>query len=150
MDIFNNNLRTQFNQKQDTNIVIDQYYRNPKFGFQSAAKLFHKLRNDNQNITLKQVKDYLNKQEDYQIMQEKKKPTKYNSIVASDPLECVQLDLMVYDRFENKDGYRYIMNIIDVYSRFTGSRALKDKKGSTQLKAIKDILRKILEACQKI
>lgn len=42
---------------------------------------------------------------------------------------------------DNK-GYRYMLNVIDVFSKFAWSEPLKDKTGLTVLNALKDIVKK--------
>jgi len=41
---------------------------------------------------------------------------------------------------DNK-GYRYMLNVIDVFSKFAWSRPLKDKTGLTVLNALKEIIK---------
>lgn len=52
-----------------------------------------------------------------------------------------QMDLVeVQQLAEKNDGYRYLFNCIDIFTRFAFVRPLKDKKASTVLTAFKDIL----------
>jgi hypothetical protein len=43
---------------------------------------------------------------------------------------------------DSNDGYRYILNCIDVYSKYAWAVPLKDKKGETILQAFKNIIKK--------
>jgi hypothetical protein len=47
-------------------------------------------------------------------------------IVAREPGDCFQMDIMVYNRFQY-DNYKYILTCIDVYSRYAQAIPLKSK-----------------------
>ena len=46
-----------------TDKIIEKYFTSPDTGFIDAAKLFEKIKEDGHKISLKQVKDWYNKQE---------------------------------------------------------------------------------------
>ena len=50
---------------------------------------------------------------------------------------------------DNK-GYRYMLNVIDVFSKYAWSVPLKDKKGITVLTALKDIIKKSGRKCKHL
>lgn len=119
--------------------TIQNAYSNPKTGFVSAPKLYRKLKQDDKKITLDAVQNVLNKTPDYQIMKEDRKPKKFNTIVAHTALACVQMDIIIYDRFKTRTGFENILCVIDVYSRYAACRPLKTRKPTEVLKAIKSI-----------
>jgi hypothetical protein len=49
-----------------------------------------------------------------------------HTIVAREPGDCFQMDIMVYNRFQY-DNYKYILTCIDVYSRYAQAIPLKSK-----------------------
>lgn len=76
------------------------------------------------------------------VIKEVRRLKVYNSIISPGPRNNYQLDIMVYNRFEfNK--YKYILNVIDVYSRFVDSIALTNVREDTLLDSIKKIFEKI-------
>lgn len=90
--------------------IIRQAYYDPEQGFQSAIKLYKKLRINHPEITLKQVKEFIKSQETNQIHAKQVIPEKeYNQIIAVGigQFQCDLLDLSNYKR-ENSN-YRYLL-----------------------------------------
>ena len=87
---------------QTLNELIRKAYYDPKIGLQSADKLYRKLKVKTPKITLKLVKEFINKQAVAQIHQQKVKP-EFNQIMAFGlgELQIDLLDLSHYAR-ENK------------------------------------------------
>ena len=74
-----------------------------------------------------------------------KKDCYYNSIRAIYPLQQVQMDLTIMDKVHKKPGnknYKYILLMIDVYSRFAWAVPLKHKNASDVLAAFKTCFEK--------
>lgn len=51
--------------------------------------------------------------------------------------QCDLVEMIPYEKTNN--GYKYILTIIDVFSRFAFSKALKDKKAKTVATAFEEI-----------
>jgi len=62
-------------------------------GFFSFHKLYHKLKESGYNIAQKQVKDFLSKQETYQIHKQQKLPKSFFPITSHYQNQVVQIDL---------------------------------------------------------
>jgi hypothetical protein len=62
----------------------------------------------------------------------------YNTIIASGYRADYQIDIIVYDRFEFHH-YKYILCVIDVYSRYASCRAMTNRKNETILEELKSI-----------
>lgn len=94
-----------------------------------------------------QLERWLKDQEWYQLHKQppKRKDTRQVSSQMKKPLDMVQADLVVFgDQHLDKSKsyrypYKYILNIVDVYSRFLWSRALKKNDSETVAEAIIDI-----------
>lgn len=56
-----------------------------------------------------------------------REPKQFNTITASYPLENVQIDIMIYNRF-SFHNYNNILCCVDVYSRFATCMALTNRK----------------------
>ena len=68
----------------NTDEIIHKYYYNPRTGFTSAANLYKVIKEKHQGITLKAIKEFINKQQTHQIHTNKKIPlTEYNQIVVN-------------------------------------------------------------------
>lgn len=64
----------------------------------------------------------------------------YNSITAKEPLDIVNMDLMIMDKIKNKKGnknYAYGLVIIDIYSRYLWVIPIKKKTGTDVLEGFK-------------
>lgn len=119
-------------------IDISKYYYDPKFGLSSADKLYQKLKKIEPTITLKEVKAFVNKQFAAQVSKPIRKPKEYSTIVAPSVGNNYQMDIMVYDRYAY-NSYRYILVIVDVYSRYALARAMTNRTMPTIMKNIKEI-----------
>jgi hypothetical protein len=118
--------------------ILEKFYYNPAFGFISADKLYKKVKSH--GITLKQVKEFIKKQETNQIHFKRRK-INYIHISATKINQNWQMDLTEIPYQNENDGYRYILCIVDVYSRFARAVPLKNKNQ----KGIRDALENIFE-----
>ena len=76
------------------------------------------------SITLQDVKDFLKKQS----LRQTKRPRKWNSYVADEPLEEFQLDLADYSNSaEYNDGFVYALCCIDIFTKYAYRIPLKTK-----------------------
>jgi hypothetical protein len=120
--------------------IIKKYFYDVKFGFISADKLHKKLVDAGYDISMTDVQKFYKNQEVNQ--KTLRKPLKsdrvYNSVIASQYQSNYQIDIIVYDRYEFHK-YKYILCVIDVYSRYTSCRALTNRRNETILDAIKNI-----------
>ena len=108
--------------------VKDIYY-DPKTGYIGLNSLQKKLIENGIYLSYDEIKNWYKDQQVNQIYKEGNYMKSYHTIKA--PLNmvgCFQMDLMITERFykQNK-GYKYILNIIDVYSRMAFSFLLKTK-----------------------
>lgn len=122
--------------------IISSIYYNAKTGFTSIKDLYKKAKEKDSRITLKVVKNFLDKQATYQVNRQDKKPVKFNSIYAPKPFYNFQIDIIIYDRFE-VDNYKYILCVVDTYSRFAVCKALTNRENPTILKNLEDIFKEM-------
>ena len=57
------------------------------------------------------MKEIIEKQEIHQVFKRIVKPKNFNSVVSNYPMDCVQCDFIVYDRYK-QNHYSYILTII--------------------------------------
>ena len=92
------------------------------------------------NIKLKQVKEWLSGQPTYTLHRDARKHYDREKIFVSQPLEQYQADLVdmqMYSRFNN--GYRYILTVIDCFSRYAFAQPVKNKRANEIINAFKVI-----------
>lgn len=129
-----------------TTELLNKIYYNPKGGFGGLNDLFKKVKAINPNIKLGDVKDYLSRQENKQIL--KKRPVKeFYPILSYYPFTRCQIDILDLNSYipRNNGGYRYLFLLIDIYSRYVYGFPLKTKTETEILNGFKEILNNIEE-----
>lgn len=123
--------------------IIKEAYYNPETGFQSASALHKKLRG--QGISLDSIKNFIKKQEANQINEPYKRDAKqFNQILAPEKFGMLQIDLLDMSNYATRNnGYRYVLHVVDTYTRFAFVEALRNKDAKTVLTAMKKIERTI-------
>jgi hypothetical protein len=123
--------------KEEREKVIRQVFYDTDTGYQSVHRTYEESKKIMKSITLKDVKEFLNKQS---ILQTKKYKT-YNSYVADAPLHEFQIDLAVYEKSAKyNDGYKFAFCCIDIYTKYAFCVALKSKQKQEVANAFKEIL----------
>ena len=96
--------------------IIRQAFQDPSTGLVSSDKLFRKLQS--QNITRREIQNFFEKQESYQL--HKKPPTvrNYFPVVSQGVNDILQIDLADFsDISTTNDGYKNLVTIVEVFSR---------------------------------
>ena len=118
--------------------LTDLYY-DPKTGLISIDKFYKRLKDLGYNFKRKEVEDFVRKQFVYQVNKQVNKPKVFNTIYAPFNRYGYQMDIMVYDRYEYQ-GYKYVLCVIDVHSRYASCKALTNMNMTTIMKNVKEIL----------
>jgi len=118
---------------------LKELFYNPKTGLVNSDKLYKKTKELNLNLSRKQVDEWYKKQSINQIMKPIRKEKHYSSVVANYPGEEYQMDIIVYNRYTNHN-YKYILVIIDIYSRYMQCRAMTNRELPTIIKNFKDMI----------
>ena len=118
----------------------DIYY-DAETGFKSANDTYQQakaagLTQGPNRLLYKDVKEFLKKQESVQLTTKFKRPTKFTSIRAKSVGEKYQTDLM--ELKPRRNGYRFILQVIDIHSRYAWSIPILNKKGKTVTDAFRD------------
>lgn len=119
------------------NEQLKAIYYDPKHpaGFASAAKLAKES-----GVSEKKVREWLKAQPTYTLhrMARKKYPTR--SYIVHDIDEQWQADLADVSLIaDQNNGYRFILTVIDIFSRYAWARPLKSKSGKEVSDAFRDI-----------
>ena len=114
--------------KNSIDDLLEKLYYNEYTGFQGIDKLYRKAKILNPSIRKTDVKEFLERQSDYQLTKPIKKP-KYSTIVSPSVRNNFQMDIMYLPDPSTTDGYKYLLTCIDVYSRYVFVQLLKTKTG---------------------
>ena len=98
---------------------------------------------DNKDISRRYIQDWLAKQTVSQIYRQKKKPTNIRPIITKKPGSIIAIDLIDFSKKPSQYNYRFILNVIDTFSRKIWLTPLKNKTNANVLKAFKKILEEI-------
>ena len=128
--------------------ALRELYYSKRVGLSSFDKLWRKVKKEGLDLTQKQVKDFLKRQQSAQVTKEFKKPKRFTTIRAPEPGTNLQMDLMFFSpKIQNKTG---VLNVIDVHSRKVWSIPITNKKESTVLVAFKTVLGEIQKDGKKV
>ena len=114
-------------------------YYDPKHpaGFASVAKL-----SKASNVNPKRVKKWLEEQPTYTLHRMAKKKYSTRKYIVHDIDEQWQADLADVSLIAKQNkGYRFILTVIDIFSRYAWARPLKTKSGKEVAAAFRDIFR---------
>jgi hypothetical protein len=113
-----------------------------KFNFPSALKFKKILERNNVNVTLKEVNDFIEKQNIHQIhkpVHQIKEKQKF--IFALNAFEKIQLDLLDYQKYSRTNkGFKFILIIVDVFSRKAFAIPILNKKPDSVLEAYEKVI----------
>ena len=118
---------------------LKEVYYNPKHpaGFASIQKLSKAT-----GVSVKKVKSWLKEQPTYTLHRQARKKYPTRHYIVHDIDEQWQADLAEVILIADKNqGYRYILTVIDIFSRYAWARPLRSKRGEEVANAFKDIFR---------
>lgn len=128
-----------------TDTLIEKYFTAPNTGFVDANRLYERIKEGGHKINLKQVKEWYDKQEVNQVYKQPNITRKFNKIECPfNSVGCLQVDLMDISNISRQNkGFHFILNCIDIYSRYVWSFPLKNKTSTSTHGAIEKILQVI-------
>ena len=98
------------------------------------------------SVSLELVKDALAGIDTYTLFRKEKNPKHKNPIYVREKRRNVQADLIdMQHRAEDNDNVRYLLAVIDAFTRFAWIEPIKNKQGETVLKAFKNIEKRVPE-----
>lgn len=116
--------------------IIEEYYE--KYNFPSIEKLFKILKDDGFNIKKNEIKEYLSQQtEQEQLKIKKPKKKKQGHIIALTYKENAQMDIYDMSKYKSTNkNYKYILVLIDVFTRKVWAYPLKKKNSNDVLQGL--------------
>ena len=120
------------------NVLRKVYYNEDGFG--SINDTYKQAKKQLDTITIEDTKQWLEKQKGRQTKAYKG----FNSYVADEPLEEIQIDLADFTKSaSDNDGYRYCLVAVDVFTKILWGVPIKNKKPDECVRAFKEVLDKI-------
>lgn len=124
--------------EKEKTILKNHYYNASKPGSLGGVKPLA----DATNMTPQKVRAWLTQQRTYSLHKPVRKKFPTRRYIARGINYQWQADLVEMQHYAREnDGYRYILTIIDVFSRFAYAKALKTKSGYEVSEAMKTIFR---------
>ena len=128
--------------KQSKEKVLKELFEDPETGLQSQRKLLKKAKLIDPSITLSDVTKFLSKQETAQLNKQEKKGD-FNPIVARKVNGVWQADLLDMRKWSKfNGGIKWILTIVDVYSRRAWAFPLKSKSTKNTAEALRNLFKK--------
>jgi len=115
-----------------TNDKIASFYFNPETGFSNIHTLYDRLIDAGYKIKFSDLKKWYENQQVNQIYKKPPKIKSYNPIISHyNEIGELQADLMDFKRLSRyNSGYKYLLNVIDIYSRYAWVFPIKNKMPS--------------------
>jgi hypothetical protein len=127
------------------NEIINKYYENNNFP--SLDKLYKLVKGSDEsakyNIKKSDIKAFLGTQREYELLKPKfKKKKKKGHITAFSFKENAQMDIYDLSKYnKSNNNYKYILCLVDVFSRKAFARKMKTKSDIDVTTNLKDILK---------
>lgn len=120
--------------------LIKSTYYDPTTGLISANKIYQKLKD--KGVSLKQIKEFLEKQETSQLYKPVTKQKVFFPIVSYAPFELIQCDVMDMSNIATTNSYfKYLLVSIDVFTRVLQVIPMKDKSTESIIQAMTKIIK---------
>ena len=126
------------NEEKET--ILRQIYYDTEHGFGSICETYKQAVKLLPDVTLSDVKELLSKQESRQL----KAHRGFNSYVAHEPLQEIQIDLADFTKSADaNNGFRYAFVAVDVLSKYMWAVPCKDKRPDESVRAFAEVLDQI-------
>lgn len=127
---------------------IIELYNDPKFGFVNVDTFRKKLNEKGIKVTREDLKTILSTENSYSLNKAVKKHYSSRKVIVVNVFEQLQADLVHIDNpqgadAKDNDGTKYLLTIIDCFSKYAWVIPLKDKKAEGIVKAFEPIFKEI-------
>lgn len=128
--------------KQEKESILQNYYYKTKHpsAFAGPQKLYRILKKKYPGVfTLYFIKKWLKNQDSYSLSKEPRQNFKTARVLVSSIDEQFDADLTSVENLKQyNDGVRFLLFVIDIFSRFLWVKPLLDKTAESILKSIKE------------
>jgi Integrase core domain/Chromo (CHRromatin Organisation MOdifier) domain len=122
--------------------------KNKKYAFSGISKIYEHYKGA---FPIKKIQDQLSEIQTYTRHKEGKKISKFNPFFVHKTDEMWQLDIMYLPNYKKESkGYKYLLCVLDVFSRKMFIRKLRKKDTSTIVRKFDDILLEVDRIPEKI
>lgn len=124
------------------NDILERIYYDPKnpASFSTDKKLYEAARDEDPTIRLKDVQDWLKKEITYTLHKPARVSFARNPIIVSKIDEQWEADIVDMQEFKRSNaGNRFILTVIDSFSKYAFAIPLKDKTGPSVARALREI-----------
>jgi len=128
------------------NKLLEEIYFDPNnpASFGGVNKLYKYAKSIDASITLKKVKDWLSSRHEYSLHKEVRNNFKRNRIYVSYINEQWEIDLLDYANLSRfNDGYKYLITIIDSFSKYLYVIPIKNKSMSEVYSKFEILFKKV-------
>ena len=121
--------------------VLTGIYGDPKYGLASTEPFWAHVKANYLGVAKEDVQNFLNNNETAQIQKPLKENKVNRPIVVSKPMRFFQMDLADMEKYAStNNGYKYLLVLIDVFSKFAFVAPLKDKTDTATVAALEQII----------
>lgn len=132
--------RLQIVPQEDIDKVLTNLYDDPKYSVNSRDRFYEATKNQYLGISRRRVQEFLSHQEAYQIHLPIKKVKIVAPIITTHTNQRWQIDLIDLSNknfpFWN-DGMKWVLTIVDLFSKYAWAYPLKDKRAYSTAKVIR-------------
>jgi IS30 family transposase len=123
---------------------LEKLYYDPTKGFLGFNRFYALVRENNNQLSKKEIKKWYDEQSVNQVYRSKTR-RRYNEIICKTNLPgCIQVDLQDISKFAgNNNNNTFLVNVVDVYSRYAWSFPIKHKSAKNIRPHIKTVLEQI-------
>lgn len=133
-------MENQQNQLEDTLKKIYYDSKNPG-SFGGRERLYLEAKKYHSNVKRKDIENWLKGEIVYTLHRQARRKFKRNPILSEFPYENFQADLVDMQEFSKvNNGYRFILTVIDVFTKLAWASPLKDKSKNSVTNAFKEII----------
>ena len=110
--------------------------------FQSPLRLYHIVKKEGKyKISHKQIKKWIQKQESYSQNKTVKRHFQRGRVIVKGIDDQFDADLALFSSYSDEnDGYKYLLFVIDIFSRYGWVEPIKDKSAKEVIPAFNKIL----------
>ena len=122
-------------------VLLQNLFYSPNTLYTSIKTLYDAVKNH--GITIKEVREFVQKQEVNQLFKVPNRIKKYFPITAKHKYDIVQIDLVdMSDISSSNNGVKYLLVAVDVFSRVAFVEPMKNKAQSTIIETMEKIVEK--------
>lgn len=123
----------------DSSKILEELYK--KYLGIGSTKLYRIAKDEGHDITMKQVKEFIRRQNEQQVFSRARPKVQGGHITSLYPDHTLQMDIMDMARWASSNNrFKYVLVIIDVFSREGYGYPMKNKSMASTVRAMKEFI----------